>query len=137
LGGTIRITSRFGGDKLYGCRLGTNWIKQHACIVTNVHFENTVVKLQRDQHDTLTLDEMEAAKCLLQEDLDDNQSYSSGDEGDNDEIVMSLCTCAEANKQRQLSMQQKTESPYVDCSYILELVAEVERLWTLPKYIIK
>jgi hypothetical protein len=93
------------GDKLYGCRLGTNWIKRNARIVTNVHFENAVVKLQREQHDTLTLDEMEAAKCLLQEDLDDDQSYSSGDEGGNDEMVMSLCTCAEANKRRRLSVQ--------------------------------
>jgi hypothetical protein len=49
------------GDKLYGCRLGTNWIKRNACIVANIHFENAVVKLQQEQHDTLTLDEMEAA----------------------------------------------------------------------------
>jgi hypothetical protein len=60
------------GDKLYGCRLGKSWIKRDACIVTNVHFENAVVKLQRDQHDQLTLDEKEAAKCLLREDTDDD-----------------------------------------------------------------
>jgi hypothetical protein len=94
-----------------------------------------VVKLQQDQHETLTPDEMEAAKCLLLEDMDDDQSNSSGDEGDNDDIVMSLCTCAEANKRRRLSVQRKTESPYVECGYILGLVAEVERLWSLAKYV--
>jgi hypothetical protein len=87
------------GDKLHGCQLGTSWITQNLHIVTHLHFENTVVKLQQDQHTTLTLDEMEAAKRLLQEDLDDdNQSNSSGDEGNYDELVMSPCTCAEANK---------------------------------------
>jgi hypothetical protein len=84
------------GGKLHRCQLGTNRIKQ------NSHFENAVVKLQQDQHSTLIyLDGIEAAKCLLQEDLDDeNRSNSSEDEGDNDELVMSPCTHAAANKHR-------------------------------------
>jgi hypothetical protein len=45
------------GDKLYGCQLGTGWIKRNARIVANIHFENTVVKLQREQHDTLNLEQ--------------------------------------------------------------------------------
>jgi hypothetical protein len=48
---------------------------------------------------------------------------------------MSPCTRAEANKQRRLSVQRKTESPYVECGYILGSVAEVERLWSLAKYV--
>jgi hypothetical protein len=91
--------------------------------------------LQCEQHDTLTPEEMEAAQCLLWEDLDDDQSNSSRDEGDNDDIVMSPCTHAEANKQRRLSVQRKTESPCVECSYILGSVAEVETLWSLAKYV--
>jgi hypothetical protein len=78
---------------------------------------------------------MEAAKCLLREDTDDDRSSSSGDEGGDDDIVMSPCTRAEANKRRRLSVQRKTESPYVECGYILGSVAEVERLWSLAKYV--
>jgi hypothetical protein len=48
---------------------------------------------------------------------------------------MSPCTHAEANKRRRLSVQRKTESPYVECGYILGSVAEVERLWSLAKYV--
>jgi hypothetical protein len=45
--------------------------KTHILLLTFI-LKNAVVKLQQDQHTTLTPDEMEVAKHLLREDLDDD-----------------------------------------------------------------
>lgn len=105
-----------------GCRLGTEYIATNAAIIQNADFESGVVKIQRGGANQLSLDEKFAVRMLRgRSDTSTNQAATS------------FTSVHERFTKRRKSVEQNA---YIKCSFILGCVAEAERKWIVPKYVL-
>ncbi len=105
------------GCRLYRCQLRSDYIAENASIVTCPAFERGVVKIQSAQENLLDRQEKRAVSCLLK---------STGDETVhvNTEPDSSMPMAEQLRKRRK----GDKSSRYMDCSFILGSVSEIERL---------
>lgn len=113
--------------QLFNCNLVTRNIGDDATIVTNPFFETGVVKLQKGQSDPVTRNEYRDISCIVKTSKWDNsegtESVSPGN------LFM----------KELLMKKRKTEvlsRKYMDTSFIIGSVAEVEGLWIVASYIL-
>lgn len=116
------------GTPLYNCMLGTYYISESASIVTHELFESAVIKIQEGRENALSRHEKRAVSCLLKEPSSEDTTQSTNDDSD-----YSMPMAQQIAKRRK---KNEYHSKYVDCSFILGSVAEVERLWSSAKHIL-
>ena len=108
----------------------------------NPNFESGVVKIQRKDFHLLSEDEKEAVGCLLLPN-DDNiaAAAAAADEPDIDARFLSPASLANAtalkDSNKRKRMQSVTQENYINFDYILGSVAEVERLWSMARYVLQ
>ena len=103
---------------LYRCKLGVHYISQSADIIKDKHFENGVIKIQKNCLNLLTDEEKSAVEHLRK-----SNTIESTDSASQSLSFMERL----AKKRRKLSSSVE----YVNCDFIHCSVAEVERLWSL------
>ena len=108
---------------MYGCCLGTNYIAPLARTVADPYFESGVIKIQRHQEELMNNEETSACKHLLSETVNAIEDVTNDEEGRAKKIA--------ARKRRRLNKSMK----YSNCSFILGLAAEVERLWSIAEHV--
>lgn len=108
---------------LGGCRLGTQYISATSAIVSDPHFESGVVKIQQRRTHTMTAEERDACQGLLHE-LDENHHVAQRIAPDGIEDILNA------------GDDSSREDEYINCDFILASTAEVERLWSLAKYVL-
>ena len=116
------------GSPLYQCLLGNDTIGQDSSIVVHRSFENGVVKVQRGEIETLTRAERRSITCLPKPNASEDDVTVPAEESSS---TMSMA--------ERLSKRRKKETDtnkYMDCSFILGSVAEVERAWSVAKYVL-
>ena len=109
--------------------LGTTKIGPTSDIMTDVHFESGVCKIQTNKVHQLTDDEKEAVQALLitdQHAVAVAPNNNRGSESDDDDFDNALNEALANNNEGGI---------YHNCDFILGSVAEVERLWSLCKYV--
>lgn len=109
---------------LHGCHLGKTYVATDSEIVTDPHFESGVIKIQNQNESALSDFEKDACWRLRAPSISSRGASSS-----------TRATIAEKlakGKRRCLEF----ESSYRNCSFIIGSVAEVERLWSIAKYIL-
>eukprot|EP00171_Calliarthron_tuberculosum_P007217 IDg7217t1 len=103
-------------SKLFGCNLGTKYIASCSNIVPNSSFESGVVKIQSSEVDKLTDVEKESASILRKRKEPDLSVP---------ETQQSFSIAERLSKRRKIDTSKEE---YMDTSFILGSVAEVERL---------
>lgn len=107
--------------------LGTSTIGDDAAIVSGPSFESGVVKIQKCEYESLTRNEKRAVPCHL-------NSITTDDSGCTDRA-----SYAKLSMKEQLKKKRKfgfSTSKHIDTSLILGSVAEVERIWSVSRYIL-
>lgn len=115
----VKTSRADSGSPFYGCKLGTTYISTDSYISTESSFECAVVKIQRNEASSLSAAELNACKNFK---LHKTNTPSS--------TIRERSTIAEKlaeKKRRRLDDSDK----YMNCSFILGSVAEVERLWSI------
>eukprot|EP00171_Calliarthron_tuberculosum_P023569 IDg23569t1 len=107
---------------MFGCRLGSQYLAPDAATVTDPHFESGVVKIQNKHESTMTELEKNACKSLLME----SSTSIGGEPPASSPIAAKLAT----GKRRCMT------SKYRNCGFIVGSAAEVERLWSVAKFIL-
>ena len=115
------------GKPLYQCRLGVYYIAPDAAIVTDPHFEAGVIKIQQKRFMSLTDSEKMACACLL------SPATEIRAAAEQPSTHMSVVEKIKAGKRKQ--REGMPEDEYINADFILASTAEVERLWSLAKYI--
>eukprot|EP00171_Calliarthron_tuberculosum_P012024 IDg12024t1 len=105
------------GSHWWGCKLRNKHIAIDATTAPNAIFEQGVVKIQRCREAAMTVNEKNACRKLLLENVTDGV----GLEGE------SILNRISENKRRCINKQTK----YINCDFIIGSVAEVERLWSI------
>jgi hypothetical protein len=121
-------------DDLYG-NLNLRWIKQDSSIVKDKNFESGVVKIQRKEFGNLTAAERWAVRCLLV----DPTAAVAADDSDNDgpNVLLSPRSIAREEQAKRQRIQAAGNDTYINADFILGSVAEVERLWSLSRYVLQ
>ena len=120
------------GSPLFGCTLGVKYISSDSDITSDPDFENGVVKIQRNIVHTMTPDEHEACKKLRVETHEVDNVLAPAEDY---EAVLGM------NFEDRLSGRKRKndgcdEYSYMNSDFILGSVAEVERLWSICKFIL-
>jgi hypothetical protein len=124
----------------YQCRLGTKYIAPDANIVPDPDFESGVVKIQCGQISELTDDENEAVKRLKISDDGGGAGAGggSGGIGDSPDLLQKI---RDHERKRKRGVDEdggvvSASAEYYNADFILASAAEVERLWSMAKYIL-
>jgi hypothetical protein len=113
------------GHDLQGCKLGRRYIRQGAGILTDPDFESGVIKLQEGKVNELTEEEREALQNLRKE-------VQANGPGSPEPITMP----EKIAKRKRDAGERVGNDEYVNVSWVLGSAAEVERLWSIAKYIL-
>ena len=107
--------------------LGVSKIEPTSDLMTDIHFESGVCKIQTNVAHLLINDEKDACEALLIIDQAAAiQDKNRGSDGDDDGFDDALNEAISNNND---------DATYHNCDFILGSVAEVERLWSLCKYV--
>ena len=123
------------GSAWFGCKLKGTHISRNSPKITNPHFVTGVIKIQRNRHATLTVEEKEACESLLAQDA--NEGGGQG-QATNQQSSLSLADRMKnrIRKRKAGVMEADHTSPYKNVDFICGSAAEVERLWSIAKYIL-
>ena len=112
---------------LYGCRLSSDRIGVHASrVVTDPHFESGVVKIQRKQMHELS--DLEKQACVRL------QNGSVESEVNSTSLArLSMTERIARSKRRRIC----SGVSYINCEFIVGSVAEVERLWSKARALLR
>lgn len=112
----------------FRCKLKSVYIASDSEKLPDVHFLSGVCKIQMNQTGLMTIQEKEACEHLKIVPPDDLQEPQP---------AANLPTMAEQLKQiSESNKRQRTETEYINADFILGSAAEVERLWSICKYIL-
>jgi hypothetical protein len=101
------------------------------------HFESGVVKIQRGQSQDLSRTEKAAVASLL---LDNPGNIAADPDPGVDVRFLSPASIAKATAHQDSKKRQRMsadQEKYINCDYIIGSVAEVERLWSMAKYVLQ
>ena len=90
-----------------------------------------MVKIQRNKHATLTVEETEACESLLAQDANEE-----GGQGTNQQSSLAERMKHRMKKRKAGLIESDLSSPYKNVDFICGSAAEVERLWSVAKYIL-
>jgi len=121
----VQNNSNDTNSVLYNCKLGCNYVGTSAGILVDPEFESGVVKIQRNEISTMSDKERKACESLLIK----NQVEASP----TNSTFATIAEKVAAKKRRKIEQTEK----YMNCSFILGSVAEVERLWSISKHILR
>jgi hypothetical protein len=110
----------------YRCKLSSVYIASDSEKLPDVHFLSGVCKIQMNQHGLMSILEKEACELLKivpPADLEEPQPQAG------------LLTMAQQLKQMS-NKKPRLENEYINVDFILGSAAEVERLWSICKYIL-
>ena len=96
-------------------------------MIQNPSFEFGVVKLQKGLHNELDENEKNAVCCLLK----GNFLGELSPEAEYQEAALGMKERLAKRRKNEVSNDQ-----YVNCDFILGSAAEVERLWSIAKYVL-
>ena len=124
------------GHALEGCTFVPNRIKLDGPLSPDKVFESAVVKIQQGREADLTVEEKAAVRHLLKSNFlaaveaeaASSQPTAPGSPGLLADVYQAISTANDA--------ANKTESDYVNLKFILASAAEVERIWSMAKYIL-
>jgi hypothetical protein len=123
---------------LYRCRLGTKYIAPDADIVPDALFESGVVKLQRGKVSELT--EAEKAAIIHLKKPDEGAGGGGGGGVATSPSLLDSIRNHDARKRKRGEDDDAVDSTdfgeYHNADFILASAAEVERLWSIAKYIL-
>lgn len=108
-------------NPLHGCTLGNEYLKIRSHLSVNPVFEAAVLKLQNNNEEQLTRAEKAAVVSL--------HKCESDTTAGNEEQKLTF--------KQKLAKRQKLEAPgkYICADFVLGSVAEVERVWSMAKFI--
>lgn len=119
------------GSAWFGSKLNGTHITRDSPKITHPHFVTGVIKIQTNKHAMLTIEEKEACESLLAED---------GNEGDpqptNQRLSLADKMKDRIKKRKAGVIEGDLTSPYKNVDFICGSAAEVERLWSVAKYIL-
>jgi len=121
----IEKYSSDSSSALYNCKLKDKYIGTSAQIMTDPVFESGVIKIQRNEYQSITINKNRACKKLRIQ----NAIYTAPE----NPTFQTMAEKVAAKKKRKLEATTK----YMNCSFILGSVAEVERLWSIAKNILR
>ena len=124
-GDSTRASAWFG-SKLKGTHIGRNSTK-----LSHPNFITGVVKIQDNKHMTLTTEEQDACKALLVE-----NENGRGGEYQNQPLSLADRMKDRIKKRKAGVIEADLTSPYKNVDFICGSAAEVERLWSIAKYIL-
>jgi hypothetical protein len=109
----------------------------NTALAPDIDFERGVIKIQNKKWYALTDAEEEACACLLKpaapgSDTDDAGAATSAADGPSSPSLVDQIK--QADHERSVGIDGT--SPYVNCDFIYGSTAEVERLWSMARYIL-
>ncbi|CAB9515777.1 Inherit from NOG: AvrBs3 and PthA family of transcription activator-like effector proteins [Seminavis robusta] len=127
---------------LYECTFERNRTMLHGPLATHVDFESAVVKVQKGEEATLLYGEKAAIKSALKTAV---ALRGFGTEVDTDDEVEEATTTtgspglykqALKAEAKRMAHREGPTSKYINLDFVLGSAAEVERLWSLAKYVL-
>lgn len=112
---------------LYQCKLETKCIAPQYYTVMYPTVESGAVKIKRSLFSELADEEIVAVACLLK---------SNSSRNDNEEDEQAICVPIKAQRLKKRRKKEEVQSTYIICDFILGSVVEVERLWSIYKFLL-
>ena len=117
-------------DKFYNCTFVPKRIRLDGPLSPDLNFESGVVKIQNKMFDELSDVEKDAVRSLLAE-TNNHQAEVEGDAGGDDDSIDSFVRISQSDV-----TNENNTNRYVNCDFIFGSCAEVERLWSIAKFIL-